>query len=64
MNEVVLSGKNIDQLVYFHFSGYGTLRSPISILDVDEDESMGEDDFMNVTLVLTDVALGGAYLII
>lgn len=57
-NEARSTTEDTDRLLYFHYSGHGTLRKEVSISDDDE----GSDDFKGTALVMTDVASGGAYL--
>lgn len=57
-NEARSTTEDTDRLLYFHYSGHGTLRKEVSI----SDDNKGSDYFKGTALVMTDVASGGAYL--
>ncbi|KAJ4049063.1 hypothetical protein NW753_008062 [Fusarium oxysporum] len=62
-NEAETTPEDTDRLLYFHYSGHGTLRRHIS--NFDDDDGMEDDDiddFKSTPLVIRDDASGGAYL--
>lgn len=54
--------KDAKRLLYFHYSGHGTLRSKEDCMPKLDDDGKSSDDFRGTALVMTDVASGGAYL--
>lgn len=53
---------NHDRLLYFHYSGHGTMRSNVPSFPIEYDDEDDVLDLEGTALVMTDVTSGGAYL--